>query len=81
MASPRQRPSANHCLLCRVWLQCGAALVIGFLGNTKVDDGMRGSVDATLYEMKNLLKVANSAMSQMNAIMATAPGDAAVSST
>lgn len=62
-------------------LACGAALVIGFLGNTKVDDGMRGSVDATLYEMKNLLKVANSAMSQMNAIMATAPGDAAVSST
>ena len=55
--------------------------MIGFLGNTKVDDGMRGSVDATLYEMKNLLKVANSAMSQMNAIMATAPGDAAVSST
>ena len=55
----RKTCSINFCramtFLC--FILCAVAAIIGFVGNTQVDDGLRGTLDVSVYELRNLLQV------------------------
>jgi len=84
MRTPGKTPMGGLCssvnkfrfLFLILLLLCGVAALIGNIGNADVDSGLKGFIDASFYELRTLMFDANDALTQMNALVASAPGTA-----